>query len=202
MNAIGSFGKFIMEYQHQIGLLLIGLLIAAVGILMIQAAVRSRKKHALISQINDTVTKINTAVSSLNDKKSEVIYIDNRASERSAEQMDRAEAIRRDTLQAVGQVISNLNVRPAQEPSGTAETAESAEAAQPAETAQNTESVQPAGTGPDRYAGAVLYNAQDPAAQPSVKEKEPPRKFFSRDAGISKNGIEYTVEELERQIKE
>ena len=199
MNAIGSFGKFIMEYQHQIGLLLIGLLIAAVGILMIQAAVRSRKKHALISQINDAVTKINTAVSSLNDKKSEVIYIDNRASERSAEQMDRAEAIRRDTLQAVGQVISNLNVRPAQEPSGAAETAESA---QPAETAQNTESVQPAGTGQDRYAGAVLYNAQDPAAQPSVKEKEPPRKFFSRDAGISKNGIEYTVEELERQIKE
>ena len=84
MNAIGRFGNFIIEYQDPI---LIGLiLIAAAAVVFLAARLfkHIKKKNAILSQINDTVSEINSAVSGFKgkDKEPDMIYIDNRLSRR------------------------------------------------------------------------------------------------------------------------
>lgn len=78
MNVIGKFGRFIIEYQNPIQISLIVILIGLVIFFIIRAAINAKKKRELLAKINDTVSEINTTVSRISEKKSEVIYIDNR----------------------------------------------------------------------------------------------------------------------------
>lgn len=78
MNMFGKLAEFMWKYQDEIEIAFI-IILAIAAIIFIGRIVRAgRKKRELLSQINDTVTQINTAVSSINDKQKGVVYIDNR----------------------------------------------------------------------------------------------------------------------------
>lgn len=176
MSIVEKFGHFLIRYESQIGIGLVVLAVLAGVILLIWAAVNAAKKRQLLSQIHDTVTEINSAVNSLGERKSDVIYIDNRASKQQADaaaaavqEYSQAEAVRKEDSDA----------------EKTAETAEAVAAAEMKETAE------PETTG-----------QEEPAQHQTEAALEIPKKYFSRDCSISKNGKTYTVEELERQIQE
>lgn len=78
MNTIGKFGELIVNYQHPIQISIIALLILLAIVFVIRAGLNAKKKRELLSQINKAVSEINTTVNSLNEKKTEVVYIDNR----------------------------------------------------------------------------------------------------------------------------
>ena len=78
MNVFGRLAEFIWDYQEEIQIAFIIIVIAAAIYVVARMVRASRKKRELLSQINDTVTQINTAVSSISDKQSGVVYIDNR----------------------------------------------------------------------------------------------------------------------------
>lgn len=79
MSVVEKFGRFIIEYQFEVEFGL-GLLVGLIAtVLIIKAMRNARKKRELLSQINDTVSEINTAVNGMGTKKSDVIYIDNRS---------------------------------------------------------------------------------------------------------------------------
>ena len=83
MNVIGKFGNFMMNHQVAIELLIVLALAVLAAVLLIRAILHGRKKRQLLSELNDTVSEISAAVSSLKDQKSEVIYIDNRTAEKA-----------------------------------------------------------------------------------------------------------------------
>lgn len=85
MNVIGKFGNFMMNHQVGIEIALVVIFILIIGFLLVRAAIHAGKKRQLLSQIQDTVTEINTAVQNLSEKKEGVIYIDNRTTEKDAE---------------------------------------------------------------------------------------------------------------------
>jgi len=80
MNLFGEIGNFIIEYQEiiQAAAIIVGGVVAVM--IIIKLVRHGKKKEILLTQINDTVSEINTAVSHLQDKKAEVIYIDSRMS--------------------------------------------------------------------------------------------------------------------------
>ncbi len=77
MNIIGALGAFIIKYQKQIEIAVIILAILLVIAIIVKIVKDSKKKETILSEINNTVTEINTTVNRLNEKKTEVIYIDN-----------------------------------------------------------------------------------------------------------------------------
>lgn len=85
MNVIGKFGNFMMNHQVGIEIALVVIFILIIGFLLVRAAIHAGKKRQLLSQIQDTVTEINTAVQNLSEKKEGVIYIDNRTTEKDTE---------------------------------------------------------------------------------------------------------------------
>ncbi len=85
MNVIGKFGNFMMNHQVGIEIALVVIFILAIVFLLVKAAMHAGKKRQLLSQIQDTVTEINTAVQNLSEKKEGVIYIDNRTADKGAE---------------------------------------------------------------------------------------------------------------------
>lgn len=85
MNVIGKFGNFMINHQVGIEIALVVIFILVIGFLLVKAVIHAGKKRQLLSQIQDTVTEINTAVQNLSEKKEGVIYIDNRTTEKDAE---------------------------------------------------------------------------------------------------------------------
>lgn len=85
MNVIGKFGNFMMNHQVGIEIALVVIFILAIGFLLVRVVIHAGKKRQLLSQIQDTVTEINTAVQNLSEKKEGVIYIDNRTTDKDAE---------------------------------------------------------------------------------------------------------------------
>ena len=82
MNAIGKFGNFMMNHQVTIEILMVLGLVVLAAVLLMRATLHAKKKRQLLSELNDTVSEISAAVSSLKEKKSEVIYIDNRTADK------------------------------------------------------------------------------------------------------------------------
>jgi len=80
MNLFGEIGNFIIEYQEIIQAAAIIIGIVAVVVIIIKIIRHGKKSETLLTQINDTVSEINTAVNHLQDKKADVIYIDSRMS--------------------------------------------------------------------------------------------------------------------------
>lgn len=78
MNIIGEFGDFVVRNQGTIQIAFIIILILLAAVLIVRAVTGSRKKRELLSQINQSVKEINTAVNGLGERKSGVTYIDNR----------------------------------------------------------------------------------------------------------------------------
>lgn len=76
MNVIGEIGNFIIKYQEPLQACVIAAIIIAVIIVVIKLLASAKKKREILSQINHTVSEINTAVNQLGEKKTEVIYID------------------------------------------------------------------------------------------------------------------------------
>lgn len=223
MNAVGKAGGFIIKYQVQIELILVLILAAAAVFFLIRAVINAGKKRQLLSQINDTVTEINTAVTSLSEKKSDVIYIDNRTSGAKEGQDCTAESQVSSALKnadSAGSAMQNVSQASAElsesedsdtEAGGQAPLPEclrkKAELLRDSRQGDRTEAVdnEPESVGMN---GDFTQNAEAAAETSSETrdaaeaQKEAPKKYFSRDCNISKSGKTYTVEELEKQIKE
>ncbi|MEE0740979.1 MAG: hypothetical protein U0M21_01615 [Emergencia sp.] len=97
MNWIGEFGSFIIRYQHVAEVVLLSLVVLAAIGLVLWLIISARKKQRLLSQISAAVTEINFSVSSLGEKKSDVIYIDNRSSDQQIPEIHIPEAPNTDT---------------------------------------------------------------------------------------------------------
>jgi len=179
MNAVGTFGKFIIQYQNEIEIVLAAVIFIAAAAALIRAAVNAKKKRQLLSEINDAVSEINSAVSSLNEKNSGVIYIDNRSGSGPAAGSGEV-SVREAVLDAAGLTGGT----PADGEDGAKEAA--GEEQNPAAEGKSCEETKP----------------QDETQPQDEPQPEIPKKYFSRDCSVSKNGKTYTLEELERQIKE
>ena len=81
MNVIGEIGNFIIKYQEPIQAGVILLIIIAGLVILGKVLINGKRKRELLSQINDTVAEINTAVNHLSEKKADVVYIDSRMSQ-------------------------------------------------------------------------------------------------------------------------
>ncbi|MBR3785301.1 MAG: hypothetical protein IKJ77_02735 [Firmicutes bacterium] len=78
MNVIGKIGEYITIYQEPIEIAVIAVLIVG-GVICIGKAIASAgRKRRMLEQISETVSEINDNVKHLNDKRTEVIYIDGR----------------------------------------------------------------------------------------------------------------------------
>ena len=84
MNAIGEIGNFIMTYQEPLQVAATAALVVGGVICIGKVIVRSHKKQKMLEEISQTVTEINTNVKHLNDRKTEVIYIDGRMAPQAA----------------------------------------------------------------------------------------------------------------------
>lgn len=166
MNVIGRFGRFIIDYQDPILIGLILIVAAAVIFLAARLFINAKRKRELLSQINDAVSEINSAVSNFGEKKPEMIYIDNRVSQREEPAVQEAKA--------------------AQTPRPDAREPE--EAVREPEEQETEETVR-----------EPKETSQTEAEETSA---EIPVRYFSRDCSVSKNGVAYTREELNSQIRE
>lgn len=199
MNIFGRLAKFMFAYQEEIEIAFIVIVIAA-AVFVIRRIVRaSRKKRELLSQINDTVTQINTAVGAIGDKSSGVVYIDNRVGADARPEVVEA---------AVSQALAE---RPGEEeaavkgyPPEAAGHAETAAVETAAETAAERSGTEAAAAESGQAAEAEAEERKEPERTEERKEPTAPavRKYFSRDCAVSKNGRFYTLEELNDQIRE
>ncbi len=186
MNIIGDFGKFVIQYQNQIEFFLILLAVILVVVFIIRTVLGERRKRTLLSQINDTVSDIHAAVNRMDNRKPDVIYIDNRTADKSCEENPVSVLAEQSRQQAV---------------------AAAAVDGQTEETDGDPETESPAAA--DSAAGFSQKAAPDCGGDTSAdgtlqeeKAVEIPRKYTDLECGISKNGKVYTIEELQRQIKE
>lgn len=155
MNVITDLGNFLIMYAPYVETALI-VLGAAVAVVVVVSLIKgSRKKTKLLTDINDNVEKINTAVNHINDKSKDVIYIDNR----SREDNSRAEEIKTEKC-----------------------TEEEVAEEQEVETSESGET-------------------ETPEEEKDKEKIEAPKKFMTRDCAVSKQGKEYTLEELIEQIQ-
>jgi hypothetical protein len=78
MNAIGEIGNFIITYQEPLQVAAVAALVVG-GVVCIGKAIASAgKRQRMLEEISETVAEINTNVKNLNEKHTEVIYIDGR----------------------------------------------------------------------------------------------------------------------------
>lgn len=201
MNVFGRLAEFIWDYQEEIQIAFIIIVIAAAIYVVARMVRASRKKRELLSQINDTVTQINTAVSSISDKQSGVVYIDNRV---GADARPRA-------IEAIENTVR-------QDPCGPSREGSTSAAADPdikGCPSENTDCAEAAAV--DTASSETQDRAEPVTEKPEeAKEKEEGtgeekseentvqavRKYFSRDCAVSKKGKYYTLEELNDQIRE
>lgn len=201
MNVFGRLAEFIWDYQEEIQIAFIIIVIAAAIYVVARMVRASRKKRELLSQISDTVTQISTAVSSISDKQSGVVYIDNR--------------VGADARPRAIEVIENT-VRP--DPCGPSREGNTPEAADPAIKGCPSEDTDCAEAAAVDTASSEIQDRAEPVTEnpEEAKEKEEGtgeekseentvqavRKYFSRDCAVSKKGKYYTLEELNDQIRE
>ncbi len=201
MNVFGRLAEFIWDYQEEIQIAFI-IIVVAVAIYVVARMVRaSRKKRELLSQINDTVTQINTTVSSINDKQNGVVYIDNR--------------VGADARPRVVEAMEDTKCQDVCGPSGGDDNPGAAEPAIKGSPAEGTDGAEAAAVG---FASSETRDRAEPVTEKpeEAKEKEEGtgeeksgentvqavRKYFSRDCAVSKKGTYYTLEELNDQIRE
>ena len=208
MNIIGDVGYFLFQYQNQIETFLIILAVVAAVFLIIRVFLGERKKRRLLSRLNDTVSEINTAVKDMNSKKSDVIYIDNRVSEPPSKTCFAAEDVCRQQTESDRAATSE---QPA--PAAVADEKDAADENAPAHAAISSAGAEPqdeteaevetaAEAAAETETVAAAEAAAGETAESPAEEIEIPRKYSGIDCGISKTGRTYTIEELERQIKE
>lgn len=176
--------------------------VIAAAIYVVARMVRaSRKKRELLSQINDTVTQINTAVSSISDKQSGVVYIDNR--------------VGADARREPSKPLRTPSVRT---PCGPSREGNTPEAADPAIKGCPSEDTDCAEAAAVDTASSETQDRAEPVTEKPEEAKETEegtgeekseentvqavRKYFSRDCAVSKKGKYYTLEELNDQIRE
>ena len=155
MNIFGEIGNFIIKYQEILQGMAIMLAVVLLVWLVVKLFANARKKREILSQINTTVSEINTAVNHLNEKKTDVIYIDSRMTSAMAET---------DEKEVVQEILEDAKENVS------ADDREKAEAIEPSEA--------------------------------ETEKEETPLKYFSRDCAVSKTGKQYTLEELNAQIRE
>lgn len=80
MNVIETIEGFVLNYQFVICAALGIIAALAIIIIAVRSGQENRKNKQLLSQINDTVVEIKSTANRLENKRSEVIYIDNRTS--------------------------------------------------------------------------------------------------------------------------
>lgn len=192
MNAIGQFGRFITEYQSPIQVVLILIVLAGAIYAAVKAVKHGREKRDILSQINETVTEINTAVNNLNNKKADVIYIDNRVPGQAPYQSDsgaqKEHIVKEAPLSDDG---SRATGKPCEKTEDFTEEICPQQETDPSEQVEQTQ----AETGQ-----APVEEAEEEAS--CEEDAYIPKKYFSRDCAVSKNGKTYTIEELNEQIKE
>ncbi len=197
MNIIGDFGKFMIRYQNQIEFFLILLAVILAVVFIIRTVLGERRKRTLLSQIHDTVSDIHAAVSHMDNQKPDVIYIDNRTADRASKESPisvSAEDCRQDAVSAAAACAEAemQATHAAMQTDGAAEGTDSASEA-------------PAAFSDDTTETALRDCSENHLTDDSPEEEntaEIPRKYTNLECGISKNGKIYTVEELQRQIKE
>lgn len=184
MNIIGDFGKFVIQYQNQIEFFLILLAVILAVVFIIRTVLGERRKRALLSQINDKVSDIHATVSHMDSRNPDVIYIDNRTADNSSGENPisvSAEQIRQQAVSAAAGIQTAA-------PDGNTEN-------QPQTPAVSEDFSETGGHD-------CAENDTGDLSLQEEKTVEIPRKYMSLECGISKNGKVYTIEELQRQIKE
>lgn len=183
MNAVGNIGQFIIKYQTAIQVVLIAAAVFAAVFFLIKAVCDAKKKRQILSRISDTVTEINSAVSSLSEKKSDVIYIDNRTSERPQTEQVSSDCRKKDSAVKRAEAISEETDNACSSPTLHSD--------EPGLKLQKDAQAE----------GEQLAEAKTEREMNACEEIQLPKKYFERDCSISKNGKTYTIEELERQIR-
>lgn len=183
MNVIGELGTMIIKYQQPLGTAVIVLAVLLVIFIIVKIVKHAKKKEKLLSEINCRVAEISTTVSHLNEKKTEVIFIDNRL----PKSMPRADT----PVRAPGEDEPACAVlgKPADD-------TESIKRETPEEEVpKDGDSTAAGGTSPERA-------EEIQAAEDSEEKVKIPLKFSDRSCAVSKQGRVYTIEELNEQIKE
>lgn len=78
MNAIGEIGNFIITYQEPLQVAAVAALVVGGVVCIGKAIANAGKRQRMLEEISETVAEINTNVKNLNEKHTEVIYIDGR----------------------------------------------------------------------------------------------------------------------------
>lgn len=175
MNAIGEFGKWIIEYQYQVEVGLLILLGLIIVIWLIRMIARAVKRRSVLLDIDKKITDMSEKV----DRMSAAVPEPRPASkEVGADGAAAAEA----AAVAVVQPAATLQVTP-----GASGSPDAAADAVPH---------------PAPHAGqGTAYVLTETGPQDGRPAEEPPRRFYSRDCGVDKHGNVYTEEMLEQQIR-
>lgn len=152
MNAIGQIGNLIMIYQEPLQVAAIAILVILGMICFGKMLMNASKKRKTLSQIHETVLEIDANVKSLQEKRTEIIYIDGRMSTETAAVPvpDKQEA----EQETVRESVEHTPEKRSEE------------------------------------------------EEQSESEQNPTVKYFSRDCATAKDGRQYTVEELNAQIRD
>ena len=78
MNVIGEVGNFIIEYQEPIQAGAIVCLAVLCVFILCRLMINARQKSKWLEEINENVSELKASVKALNEKKTEVIYVDGR----------------------------------------------------------------------------------------------------------------------------
>lgn len=148
MNAMGEIGNFIIKYQDPLQVAAIAILVVG-GVVCVGKAIASAcKRQRMLTQISETVAEINTNVKNLNEKRTEVIYIDGRPLQ-ELPTVPRPVEVKKTTIVAEEPVAKEKG----------------------------------------------MNNKSEADTPPTVK-------YFSRDCAVAKDGRQYTLEELNAQIRD
>ena len=219
MNVITELGNFLVAYGTYIETALILAAAVAAVIVVVMLVKGSKKKTRILTDINENVDKINSAVNQINDKTKngaedgikDVIYIDNRAPEEKRETVSQEEQgiksdieKRKDRVETPdGERRSDIEVAKESEKEKKAEikTMDRSETAEASETGEISELL--TGDRPEGRKTSEINSISDTKQRNTaeVKKTEAPKRFMTRDCAVSKQGREYTLEELIEQIK-
>lgn len=193
MNAVGTIGEFIIEYQYEIeiGLLVVlGLIILGA---VIRAFARAVKRKSVLEEISEKVNDISQALTVLSSEAES-------AADRSPHPEENA-----------GEKISEGPPVP-EETADAGVHGEAAEISEASKVAEAAEDMEPAVSRTDEEEMSCDELIESSEVTPPIAAEKPegeetgnedfiPKKYFSRDCGVDKKGNRYTLEELENQIR-
>ena len=148
MNAIGEIGNFIITYQEPLQSAAVAMLVVGCMVCIGKAIAGAFRRQRMLKEISETVAEINTNVKHLNEKRTEVIYIDGRANPVPVVSKPPVE-VRKTTI-VTGDTVSE----------------------------------------------------EQEKCKEQAQETVPAVKYFSRDCAVAKDGRQYTLEELNAQIRD